>query len=130
MICASKRLTALTVRPDQDNCCRLGSIEGLLQPAVPPQAGLKVAPIEERREPPCTQKRVDIRRVALVDTRIAHKNVERFGLQGEVRANQWLSHGMHNPDAWEEARIGRAMPLLLIAALAAQRLRGYELNTW
>jgi hypothetical protein len=38
---------------------------------------------------------------------------------------------MRNLDTWEEARFGRAMPMLLITApeRAAQRLPGFELNT-
>jgi hypothetical protein len=48
----------------------------------------KVAPIKEGREPPRSQKSVDVRRVTPVDARIADKNVEGFGLQIENPDNR------------------------------------------
>jgi hypothetical protein len=42
--------------------------------------------------------------VASVGTRVAHKDITDFGVQGEVRANRELSHDKHNLATWEAVR--------------------------
>jgi hypothetical protein len=62
-------------------------------------SGLKAAvitAIEERLQTPRTQRRIDIRSVAPVRTRIADKHVEDFVPHGKSRAaNQQLSENIH-----------------------------------